>query len=128
MAEDKTKDTTATDAAATRAARAQPASSQVTETRPDPVEDAGYRGEGVEKADASAGQAVVSVTSEVPHEVDASSAPGPYDDLPIDRPPVSTSNPQQPIAQSLIAGAGAGNQGQPDIPPERRRPDNTEGV
>jgi hypothetical protein len=126
MAEDKTKDTPAADAASTTR-RAQP-SSRVTETTPDPVDDAGYRGEGVEKADAAEGQAVVSVTTEVPHEADATSAPGPYADLPIDRPPVSTSNPQQPIAHSLIAGAGAGNQGQPEIPPERRRPENTEGV
>lgn len=78
---------------------------------------------GIEPGNPAAGQAVVSVTSEVPHPADASSAPGPYEDLPIDRPPVSTSRPDQPIAQSLIAGAGAGDQGQPEIAPEDRKAD-----
>lgn len=53
------------------------------------------------------GQAVQSVTEVVPHEADASSAPGPYEDLSPDRPPVSTTDAQTPIAHSLVAGAGA---------------------
>ena len=52
---------------------------------------------------------VVSVTDTVPHPADASSAPGPYD-MPIERPPVSTTKPDVPIAQSLVAGAGEGDQ------------------
>jgi len=63
------------------------------------------------------GQAVQSVTETVPHEADASSAPGPYADLPVDRPPVSTNDPETPIAQSLVAGAGAPT-GEPEIHPE----------
>jgi len=53
------------------------------------------------------GPGIQSVTKEVPHEADASSAPGPYNDLELNRPPVSTNDPQTPIAHSLIAGAGA---------------------
>lgn len=59
-----------------------------------------------EKMEVAAG-AVQSVTTEVPHEADASSAPGPYQDLPLNRPPVSTNDPRTPIAHSLVAGAGA---------------------
>lgn len=59
------------------------------------------------------GQAVESVTETVPHEADASSAPGPYQDLDVERPPVSTARPDVPIAHSLVAGAGA-----PQPPPE----------
>jgi hypothetical protein len=61
----------------------------------------------IDKADQEKGQNVQSVTEEVPHPADADSAPGPYEGLSPDRPPVSTSKPDQPIAQSLVAGAGA---------------------
>lgn len=61
--------------------------------------------------------AVQSVTTDVPHEADASSAPGPYNDLEVNRPPVSTNDPEVPIAHSLVAGAGAPT-GEPDIHPE----------
>ena len=67
--------------------------------------------------------AVESVTTEVPHEADASSAPGPYDDLPVNRPPVSTNDPETPIAQSLVAGAGAPT-GEPELHPETHIADN----
>ena len=70
----------------------------------------------IEEPDAEKGQnpaAVESVTETVPHPADASSAPGPYEDLDAERPPVSTSRPDVPIAQSLVAGAGA-----PQPPPE----------
>lgn len=59
------------------------------------------------------GQAVTSVTEVVPHPADASSAPGPYDGLELNRPPVSTNRPDVDIAHSLVAGAGA-----PTGPPE----------
>jgi hypothetical protein len=67
--------------------------------------------------------AVESVTTEVPHEADADSAPGPYKDLDVNRPPVSTNDPQVPIAHSLIAGAGAPT-GEPEIHPETHVADN----
>lgn len=51
--------------------------------------------------------AVDSVTETVPHPADASSSPGPYEDLSPERPPVSTTQSDVPIAQSLVAGAGA---------------------
>jgi hypothetical protein len=62
------------------------------------------------------------VTEEVPSEADATSAPGPYvdekgDALDVNRPPVSTNDPEQPIAQSLVAGAGEPS-GEPEIHPE----------
>lgn len=60
-------------------------------------------GEDVEIAPGS----VQSVTTETPHAADESSQPGPYDDLELNRPPVSTNDPEQPIAHSLVAGAGA---------------------
>lgn len=60
---------------------------------------------------------VETVTESVPHEADASSAPGPYEGLEVNRPPVSTNDPQQPIADSLVAGAGAPT-GDPEIHPE----------
>jgi hypothetical protein len=60
---------------------------------------------------------VQSVTTTVPHEADASSAPGPYNDLDVNRPPVSTNRPDVPIAHSLIAGAGAPT-GEPEYRPE----------
>lgn len=53
------------------------------------------------------GNAVESVTTNVSHPADADSSPGPYNDLPINRPGVSTNRPDMPIAQSLVAGAGA---------------------
>ena len=70
----------------------------------------------IEEPDAEKGQnpaSVESVTETVPHPADASSAPGPYEDLDVERPPVSTSRPDVPIAQRLVAGAGA-----PQPPPE----------
>lgn len=61
----------------------------------------------VDKPDHEKGQNVQSVTEDVPHPADADSAPGPYEGLSPDRPPVSTTDPQTPIAHSLVAGAGA---------------------
>ena len=61
--------------------------------------------------------AVVTTTEATPHPADESSQPGPYDGLEVDRPPVSTNDPQQPIAQSLVAGAGAPTP-EPEIHPE----------
>lgn len=49
----------------------------------------------------------VSTTEATPHPADETSAPGPYEDLDVNRPPVSTNRPDVPIAQSLVAGAGA---------------------
>jgi hypothetical protein len=74
-------------------------------------------GKGIKKADPEAGQAVQSVTEETPHPADESSAPGPYTDLDVNRPPVSTNRPNVPIAHSLVAGAGAPT-GDPDYHPE----------
>ena len=51
--------------------------------------------------------AVTSVTTDVPHEADASSAPTSTQDLPVNRGAVSTNDPRHPIAHSLVAGAGA---------------------
>lgn len=51
--------------------------------------------------------AVTSVTTDVPHEADSSSAPTSTQDLPINRGAVSTNDPRHPIAHSLVAGAGA---------------------
>jgi hypothetical protein len=51
--------------------------------------------------------AVMSVTTDVPHEADSSSAPTSTQDLPINRGAVSTNDPRHPIAHSLVAGAGA---------------------
>jgi len=69
----------------------------------------------VEKPDPEVhGNAVTSVTENVPHPADASSAPGPYDeDMPINRPGVSTNQAPGEIAQTLVAGAGA-----PSVPPD----------
>jgi len=67
--------------------------------------------------------AVTSVTTETPHPADESSAPGPYDDLDVNRPPVSTNDPETPIAHSLVAGAGAPT-GPPEIHPETHVADN----
>lgn len=50
---------------------------------------------------------VVSTTEATPHPADESSQPGPYEGLDVNRPPVSTNRPDVPIAQSLVAGAGA---------------------
>jgi hypothetical protein len=52
------------------------------------------------------GYAVTSTTDVVPHAADGTSAPGPYRNLPVERPPVSTTKPNVPIAHSLTAGAG----------------------
>lgn len=71
----------------------------------------------IKKADPEKGQNVQSVTEVVPHEADASSAPGPYNDLDLNRPPVSTNRPDVDIAHSLIAGAGAPT-GEPEYKPE----------
>jgi hypothetical protein len=64
-----------------------------------------------------AAHAVESVATEAPHPADASSAPGPYNDLDVNRPPVSTNRPNVPIAHSLVAGAGAPTP-EPDYRPE----------
>jgi hypothetical protein len=74
-------------------------------------------GKGIKKADMEEGQAVQSVTEETPHRADESSAPGPYNDLDVNRPPVSTNRPDVPIAHSLVGGAGAPT-GEPDYHPE----------
>lgn len=71
----------------------------------------------IQKPDPEKGQAVQSVTETVPHEADASSAPGPYEGLELNRPPVSTNRPDVPIAHSLVAGAGAPT-GEPEYKPE----------
>ena len=67
--------------------------------------------------------AVVSTTEDTPHEADESSAPGPYEGLELNRPPVSTNRPDVPIAQSLVAGAGAPT-GEPEFHPEEYVADN----
>lgn len=76
---------------------------------------------GIRAADPDKGEAyaapVETVTENVSHEADASSAPGPYADLDVNRPGVSTNDPEQPIADSLVAGAGAPT-GEPEIHPE----------
>jgi hypothetical protein len=74
-------------------------------------------GKGIEKPDPDKGQAVQSVTEVTPHPADESSAPGPYDKLDLNRPPVSTNRPDVPIAHSLVAGAGAPT-GPPEYHPE----------
>lgn len=61
--------------------------------------------------------AVVSTTTATPHPADESSAPGPYEGLKLNRPPVSTNRPDVPIAQSLVGGAGAPTD-EPDVHPE----------
>ena len=53
------------------------------------------------------GAAVQSVTENVPHPADATSAPGPYEDLDVNREGVSTNQAPGEIAQTLVAGAGA---------------------
>jgi hypothetical protein len=77
----------------------------------------------IEKADPEEGQAVATTTEETPHPADESSAPGPYDGLEVNRPPVSTNRPDVPIAESLVAGAGAPTP-EPDIHPETYVADN----
>jgi hypothetical protein len=61
----------------------------------------------IEEKDTTAPASVESTTEATPHAADESSAPGPYDGLDVNRPPVSTNRPDVPIAQSLVAGAGA---------------------
>lgn len=56
-------------------------------------------------------------TEATPHPADESSAPGPYEGLEVNRPPVSTNRPDVPIAESLVAGAGAPT-GEPEVHPE----------
>ncbi len=60
--------------------------------------------------------AVESVTTEVPSEADATSAPSKLSEE-INRPPVSTNDPEVPSAHSLVAGAGAPT-GPPELVPE----------
>ena len=69
------------------------------------------------------GENVQTVTEETPHPADESSSPGPYADLEVDRPPVSTNKPDVPIAQSLVAGAGAPSP-EPEVHPETYVADN----
>jgi hypothetical protein len=60
---------------------------------------------GIDKPDPDVhGTAVTSVTETVPSEADADS--NRYADD-VNRPPVSTNEPQTAIAQTLVAGAGA---------------------
>lgn len=62
--------------------------------------------------------AVQSTTEETPSRADETSAPGPYtgDDAPkVDDPPVRTTDPDQPIAQTLAAGAGEHTPPDPDV-------------
>ena len=66
----------------------------------------------IEDAKPKEGQAVDTVTEATPHPADEDSTPGPYAGLSPDRPPVSTTQANVPIADSLVAGAGEGNQGQ----------------
>ena len=62
---------------------------------------------GIDKPDPEVhGTAVTSVTETVPDEADSTSAPNKLPDD-VNRPPVSTNEPQTPIANSLIGGAGA---------------------
>lgn len=61
----------------------------------------------IEQNDDGAPAAAETVTHETPHPADESSAPGPYDGLKADRPPVSTTKSDVGVAQSLAAGAGA---------------------
>lgn len=72
------------------------------------------------------GTASSSVTTSVPSEADSTSAPNALPDD-VNRPPVSTNEPQTPIAQTLVAGAGA-----PDPPkgplPEDWEPDGKGGA
>jgi len=77
----------------------------------------------IEEANPNEGEAVLTKTEEVPHEADASSEPGPYEGLEVNRPPVSTNRPDVPIAQSLVAGAGAPT-GEPEVHPETYVADN----
>lgn len=73
--------------------------------------------------DADDNPAVESVTEETPHPADETSAPGPYEGLEVNRPPVSTNQATTPIAQSLVAGAGAPMPPNPDEPlPEEQTP------
>lgn len=77
---------------------------------------------GIKQTGAAATPPVESVTEEIPHPADASSAPGPYvvdgEPMPLNRPPVSTNRPNVPIAHSLVAGAGAPT-GAPEYQPEK---------
>lgn len=67
--------------------------------------------------DPEEGNAVQSVTESVTHPADASSAPGPYEDLDVNRPGVSTNQAPGEIAQTLVAGAGAPQPpGEDDLP------------
>lgn len=74
-----------------------------------------------EQVEVAAG-AVQSVTTDAPHPADQTSAPV---ELPTDvnRPPVSTNDPETPIAHSLVGGAGAPTP-EPDIHPETHVADN----
>ena len=72
----------------------------------------------IEDAKPKEGQAVDTVTEATPHPADEDSTPGPYAGLSPDRPPVSTTQANVPIADSLVAGAGEGNQGQAEVNPE----------
>ena len=72
--------------------------------------------------DADDNPAVESTTEATPHPADESSAPGPYEGLDVNRPPVSTNQATTPIAQSLVGGAGAPTP-ESDLPlPEEQTP------
>lgn len=64
----------------------------------------------IDEHEIAAASSVVSTTEATPSVADESSAPGPYsgaDKPKVNDPPVRTNRPDVPIAQSLVAGAGA---------------------
>lgn len=69
--------------------------------------DSKKKEDGVQVNDDPAPGAAETITHETPHPADESSAPGPYDDLSAERPPVSTTQSDVDVAQSLASGAGA---------------------
>ena len=77
----------------------------------------------IEATNPAEGEAVATTTEATPHPADESSQPGPYDGLELNRPPVSTNRPDVPIAESLVAGAGAPT-GEPEVHPETYVADN----
>jgi hypothetical protein len=75
---------------------------------------------GAEKSDVPGVQSVVSDDGQLA-PADKTSIPGP-EYPPIDRPPVSTTRPDVPIAQSLITGAGKHMPPDPEKYDEMGRP------
>lgn len=85
--------------------RAQAESSSVEET----IENA----PGIEPGNVTASASVQSTTEETPSEADETSAPNVVN-TENEQPPVRTSTPDTPIAQTLVAGAGAHTPPDPD--------------